>query len=337
MTAMAHDTAPGAPAAPAPARLGAGLVLAVVSAVSFGLSGALARGLLDIGWTPGSVTLVRVALGALVLVPAGVVALRGRWALLRRHARLVVLYGTLAVAGAQFCYFAAIEHMQVGPAILIEYTAPAAVVVWLWLRHGQRPGRLTLVGAVLAAAGLVLVLDVVSGAELSPVGVLWALGAMVGCAAHFVISADDDDALPPLTLAAGGLLVGTGVLGALAVVGVLPLAASTAPPSYAGHDVDWWQPVVALGLVTAAVAYASGVAATRRLGSRLGSFVALLEVLASVGWAWLLLAELPGAVQLAGGSLILVGVVAVKLGERSVGVSSAPPPRGSVDVLSPCH
>ncbi|MFL6003419.1 MAG: EamA family transporter, partial [Nocardioides sp.] len=212
MSTMTHDSAPvGTPAAPS--RLGAGLLLAVVSAVSFGLSGALARGLLDTGWTPGAVTLVRVGVAAAVLGPVGVVALRGRWSLLRRHARLVLVYGTLAVAGAQFCYFAAIQHMQVGPAILIEYTAPAAVVVWLWLRHGQRPGRLTVVGAALAAAGLVLVLDLVSGAELSPVGVLWALGAMVGCASHFVISAQDDDALPPLTLAGGGLVVGSVVLG----------------------------------------------------------------------------------------------------------------------------
>jgi drug/metabolite transporter (DMT)-like permease len=317
MSTMTHDSAPaGTPAAPS--RLGAGLLLAVVSAVSFGLSGALARGLLDTGWTPGAVTLVRVGVAAAVLGPVGVVALRGRWSLLRRHARLVLVYGTLAVAGAQFCYFAAIQHMQVGPAILIEYTAPAAVVVWLWLRHGQRPGRLTVVGAALAAAGLVLVLDLVSGAELSSVGVLWALGAMVGCASHFVISAQDDDALPPLTLAGGGLVVGSVVLGVLALAGVLPMASSTAAASYAGHEVPWWQPLLVLGLVTAAVAYASGVAATRRLGSRLGSFVALLEVLASVAWAWLLLDELPGAVQLAGGLLILVGVVAVKLGERSV-------------------
>ena len=34
--------------------------------------------------------------------------------------------------------------MEVGPALLIEYTAPAAVVVWLWLRHGERPGPVTL-------------------------------------------------------------------------------------------------------------------------------------------------------------------------------------------------
>ena len=65
------------------------------------------------------------------------------------------------------------------------------------------------------------------------------------------------------------------------------------------------------------VAYATGVAAGRRLGSRLASFVALLEVVAAIGFSWLLLGELPHRAQLAGGLLILAGVVVVKLGERS--------------------
>src|SRR3546814_18824925 len=95
---------------------------------------------------------------------------------------MVAVYGVVAVAGCQLCYFYAVEHLQVGVALLIEYTAPVAVVVWLWLRHGHRPGRLTLAGALVAAAGLVLVLDVVSGARLSAGGVLWALGALVGAA-----------------------------------------------------------------------------------------------------------------------------------------------------------
>jgi drug/metabolite transporter (DMT)-like permease len=71
-----------------------------------------------------------------------------------------------------------------------------------------------------------------------------------------------------------------------------------------------------LGVVTAAIAYTSGIAAGRRLGSRLASFVALLEVLAAVLFAWVLLDELPRTVQLVGGLLILAGVVFVKLGER---------------------
>jgi drug/metabolite transporter (DMT)-like permease len=299
------------------ARTASGLGFALVSAVTFGLSGALARGLLDTGWSPGAVVLVRIALAALVVAPFGILALRGRWGVLRRSAGMVLGYGLLAVAGAQFCYFSAVQHMQVGPALLIEYTAPAAVVVWLWLRQGQRPGALTLLGAGLAAVGLVLVLDVVSGASVNVPGVLWALAAMVGASAYFLISADESTGLPPIALAGGGLVVGAVALGLLGVTGLLPMEATRSATSYAGAEVAWWVPLVVLGLVTAAVAYVTGIAAIRRLGSRVASFVALTEVVAGVVWAWLLLDELPRPIQLCGGLLILVGVVGVKLGEKS--------------------
>ena len=148
---------------------------------------------------------LRIAIAAAVLVVPGILAVRGRWHLLRTNAGLITVYGIAAVAGAQLCYFYAVTYMQVSVALLLEYTAPVAVVVWLWLRHGHRPSGTTLLGAAIAAGGLVLVLDVVSGAELSVVGVLWALGAMVGAATYFIISADEDNGLPGITLAAGGL------------------------------------------------------------------------------------------------------------------------------------
>ncbi|MFI2101709.1 EamA family transporter [Isoptericola sp. NPDC019693] len=317
MSNDAHDT-PGAPAPPAVARggLGTGLVLAVVSAVTFSLSGPLAAGLFATGWSPGAVVLVRVALGAVVLLPFGVVALRGDWAPVRRNLRLLALYGALGVAATQFCYFAAVQHMQVGPALLIEYSAPAAVVAWLWLRHGQRPGRATLAGLALAAAGLVLVLDL-TGARLDPVGVAWALGAMVGASTYFVLNARSGTGLPPLSLAAGGLVVGAVLLAVLAAVGILPVTASTAAVGLAGAVVPVGAVLAALGVVTAGVAYVTGIAAGRRLGARPASFVALLEVVSAVCFAWVLLDELPRPVQLVGGLLVLAGVVVVQQGEAA--------------------
>lgn len=303
---------------PSGSRLTAGMALAVLSAVSFSLSGPLASGLLDTGWSPGAVVTVRIVTAALVVVPFGVLSLRGRWNLVRRNAVLIVTYGVLSVAGAQFCYFSAVQRLQVGPALLIEYTAPAAVVVWLWLRHGQRPGPLTLVGTGIAGLGLVAVLDLFSGAQLDSVGILWALGAMVGAASYFVLSADEHNGLPPLALAGGGLLVASVLLGVLGAVGALPLEGGTGNAVYGNHAVAWFVPLLAMGIVTAAFAYVTGIAASRRLGSRLASFVALLEVVAAVAFAWVLLNELPRPVQLAGGSAILAGVVVVKLGERGM-------------------
>ena len=92
--------------------------------------------------------------------------------------------------------------------------------------------------------------------------------------------------------------------------------ATTASPAYAGRSVSWWLPLLGLGVVTAGLAYCTGIAAIRRLGARLASFVALLEVVAGVAFAWLLLDQLPGTLQLVGGALIVAGVIVVKLGER---------------------
>jgi drug/metabolite transporter (DMT)-like permease len=98
-----------------------------------------------------------------------------------------------------------------------------------------------------------------------------------------------------------------------------------------GFTVAWWPTVLVLGVVTAALAYVAGIAATRRLGARLASFVALTEVLTALVLAWLLLGEAPRAIQLAGGALILVGVVVVRLGEprSSSPAGDAPAPAAS--------
>ena len=321
MVTLANDTAPVVRTS----RALSGLAFAVLSAASFGLSGALARGLLDTGWTPGAVSLVRIAIAAVVVLPFGLVSMRGRWHLLRLHLRTLAVYGVVAVALPQFSYFSAVAHMPVAPALLIEFTAPAAVVVFLWLRRGERPGRVTVVGAVVAALGLLLVLDVLSGAALSLVGVAWAMMAMLGCATYFLMSGDDSNSLPPIALAAGGMLVAAVTLALLGLVGLLDMHAETVAVDLAGAQTAWWVPIVLLGVVTAAISYVAGIAAVRRLGSRLASFVALLEVVSGVLWAWFLLDELPHAVQLLGGVLILAGVVGVKLGERTTGVSTGRP------------
>ena len=310
MAALAHDEDAAVRTGVAP-----GLGLAVISAVSFGLSGPLAKAMLESGWTPAAAVTARILVAALALAPPALVALRGRWGLLRQHLGLLASYGGIAIAGCQLAYFSAAQHMQVGVALLIEYTAPVAVVGWMWLRHGHRPGRLTVAGAVVSAIGLVLVLDVIAGAHLSVVGVLWALAAMGCVSTYFVLSAQNDTGLPPIVLAAGGLAVGAAGLLVAGLVGVVPLAATTRPVTYQVGTVSWWVPVLALGLVGAAVAYVAGIAASRLLGSRLASFVGLLEVLAALAFAWLLLAEVPRPIQLLGGLLVLAGVLVVKLGE----------------------
>ncbi|MCI1018762.1 EamA family transporter [Microbacterium sp. C5A9] len=292
-----------------------GLPLAIGAAFAFGMSGAWARGLIDAGWTPGAAVTVRVWVAALALLVPTILSLRGRWGVLRKNAGMVAAYGLLAVTATQLCYFQAVAVMDVGLALLIEYTAPIAVILWLWLRRGERPTRRSVIGAAIAFVGLVLMLDILTGAEVNVAGILWALAAMVGAATYFVLSAKADTGLPPIALAGGGLLLGAIALTIAGLVGILPIAWTTDDIAYRFGTVPWFVPVLAIGLIATALAYVLGIASTRMLGSRLASFIALSEVVAALLFGWLLLGQLPDLLQALGAALVLVGVVVVKLGE----------------------
>lgn len=302
-----------------------GLAFALLSAAAFGTSGVFATALLDVGWSAGAAVTVRLALGAFVLTGPALLQLRGRWRLLGTNARAVVSYGVLAVALPQFGYFSAVTRLSVGVALLLEYSGVLLVVLWTWLHLGQRPGRVTGAGIVVALVGLVLVLDVVDGARIDPIGVLWGLGAALGLASYYVLSAHDEDALPPLVSAWAGLVVGALLLGVLAAVGALPWSTNDADVVLAGRTTSWLVPALGLALLAAAFAYATGIAAVRRLGSRLSSFVGLSEVLFAVVFAWLALGQRPGPLELAGGAVVLAGIVLVRLGGRPVPVPDPVP------------
>jgi drug/metabolite transporter (DMT)-like permease len=208
-----------------------------------------------------------------------------------------------------------VQTLSVGVALLLEYLGVVLVVVWLWLRHGHRPRRWTLVGIVASIGGLLLVLDVTGGMHVEIAGVLWGLAAAVGLASYFVLCAKDTTGLPPLVLAASGMVVGAVGLVVAGVLGLVPMRWTTDDVLFAGSLVPWWATVVGLCVVSTAFAYATGVTATRRLGSKVASFLGLTEVLASIVVAWLLLGEMPLPVQLLGGVLIIAGVVAVRYDE----------------------
>lgn len=291
-----------------------GIALGVLSGATFGTSGSFAASLIAVGWTPGAAVIVRVAIAALVLTPPALLALR-RLRLTAGALRTVGLYGLLAVAGAQLCYFNAVAHLSVAVALLLEYSGILLVVAWGWLRRGHRPRRLTVAACATALAGLVLVLDLAGARHVDVPGVLWGLGAAVGLAAYFVLSAETGEGVPPLVMAWGGLATGAAILGLAGLSGVLPVQTAGADVTLLGRHVPWAVPVLGLAIVAAVVAFVAGIAAVRRLGARLASFLGLTEVLFAVLFAWLLLGQRLDATQLAGAVLVLAGIALVRLDE----------------------
>jgi drug/metabolite transporter (DMT)-like permease len=303
-----------------------GLLFAVGSACAFGMSGPLAKSLMGAGWSPTAAVTARLAGGALLMAIFATLVRPGWFREALARARTVVAYGLIPIAGAQLCYYNAVAHLSVGVALLLEYTAPILVVGWLWATTRRRPSYLTLAGVALAVAGIMLVLNVFSGAHLDAAGIAWGLAAAVCAACYFTLSdvvALEGSGLNSITLAAGGLAVGAVAVGLLGLTGLMPLIFTADSAVIAGWTTSWLVPVIALGLIPTAIAYTLGIMGIARLRPRFASLVGLAEVMFAVLAAWSLLGEAITVPQALGGAVVLVGLALARQGERTDKVAEA--------------
>ncbi|GHF04368.1 EamA family transporter [Pseudolysinimonas yzui] len=290
-------------------RVSTGLVIGVLASVAFGTSGALAKPLMEAGWSPAAAVTVRAGLAGILLVPFALAALRGKWDAVWRARWRILGMALIGVAGTQLVYFAAIQRIPVSSGLLIEYLAPLLLVAGVAVATRRMPRPIVLIGSVVAIAGLVLIIGPVGGGD--ALGYLLAGVAAVGCALYYVIAARPAHGLPPVAFAAFGLLLGSLSLGIVGLAGLVPFEIVLTEVSALGGVVPWWMPLSILAATTA-IGYAFSITASQRLGSRLMSFVGMLEVVFASLFAWLLLGEGLGVFQLLGGVLILAGIACVR-------------------------
>ncbi|MCW2690425.1 MAG: EamA family transporter, partial [Mycobacterium sp.] len=293
--------------------------------------GPFAKSLMEAGWSPTAAVTARLAGGALVMAIFATIVKPDWFREALQHGRTVVLYGLIPIAGAQLCYYNAVAHLSVGVALLLEYTAPVLVVGWLWATTKRWPGNRTLAGVGLAVAGIMLVLNVFSGAHINAIGVAWGLGAAVCAACYFMMSdkvTADGSGLNSVTLSAAGLVFGAASVAVLGLTGVMPLNFTTNDTVVAGLTTSWLVPVIALGVIATAIAYTLGIMGIARLRPSFASLVGLAEVMFAVLAAWVLLGEAVTPSQAVGGAVVLLGLTLARQGDRSKKVSAATWPDG---------
>ncbi|MFJ1646005.1 EamA family transporter [Streptomyces sp. NPDC088258] len=282
----------------------AGPGLALASAFAFGGSGVAAKPLIEAGLDPLHVVWLRVTGAALVMLP---VAWRHR-ALLTRRPALLAGFALLAVAGVQACYFAALSRIPVGVALLIEYLAPALVLLWVRFVQRRPVTRAAAVGVVLAVGGLACVVEVWAGLGFDPVGVALALGAACCQVGYFVLSGQGgEDAADPLGVIAYGLLGGAVVLTAVARPWGMDWSLLGSDADMGGTRVAAWLLLAWIVLIATVLAYVTGVISVRKLSPQVAGVVACLEAVIATVLAWVLLREHLSAPQILGGAVVLAG------------------------------
>ena len=270
----------------------------------------------------GPVPLVtwRAAIGALVV--ALFIAIRaaaGRPSLvtfsaIRRGEQGLMLGGVFAGVVVNLGLFLAFLRISIALSLLIFYLYPTLVAVISAARFGEPFDRLRATALAASLVGLVLVL---AGAgdigAVDPAGV--ALAFLAALAQMFyVLAARHGFATIPsgqaamITMGGGALLY----LGVAAVAGALP-SIGTPLAGTTSLAIVVFAGTVGAGLPT--LAFIIGI---RRLGPPRAAILATLEPVVAVILAAVLLAEIPTAVQLVGGALVISGGVLSQLGGRAV-------------------
>jgi drug/metabolite transporter (DMT)-like permease len=310
---------PGVP--PARSRHPAtGYLLYLVAALLFALNGVVAKTLLLGGMEASRLSQLRATLAFLILL--GFVALTRRSALRLRRAEipLLVVYGVLGIALTQFLYFAAIERLPIGVALLIEFTAPLMIAIWFrfGLGHATKPA---VWGALVAALiGLAIVAQVWEGLTLDPLGVAFAVGAAVALAVYYItadVQVQRPGARDPVSLTMWGMGAAALFWAIVApwwsfpidgLAGSLQLFGDGGPMVPAAGLAGW---LVVLGTV---FPFSLVVISMQHLRASQASVVGMTEPIFATVIAWIVLGESFTPAQMVGAGIVLVSVL---VAERS--------------------
>jgi drug/metabolite transporter (DMT)-like permease len=305
---------------PPRARVHLAVASACLAAACWGVGASIAKYAFDHGVPPTALAEARALLAAVVL--GALLAWRNRALLRAPRGSWPLLAGFgCSLACLNFGAYVAIDRIPVGVTISIIYAAPVLVLGWTVLVGRRRGGGLAWVAAAVTLAGAVLVTEALDGfGALDPVG----LGAAVGAAGMLGAGLLLGEALGRRGLASSTTVV-WGFAGAVVLWSVAapwwrwPLAAVVEAPATA-------LAVVGVGLVGTLLPSLLQVGALRVLSAAIVGIVTTSEPLFAAGFAWLLLGQALGLVQVVGGGLVVAGVVLAHLVEaaRLSGSGAAP-------------
>lgn len=211
-------------------------------------------GLRDMG--PAMIALVRVALAALVLVPAA--ALRGELRAIRAGIAVVVAVAAVQAAGPFLLIGLGQQEISSSLAgILVSSTPIFTALLAIWVDHEERSSGLRLVGVATGFAGVVVLLGVdLGGSQAALLGGSAILLASFGYAVGGFVTKRRLAQTPSLGLAAA-VMVASAVL-------LAPAAAFDPPPAFPG--IGPLAAVAALGLAGTGLAFAIFFALIGRVG-----------------------------------------------------------------------
>lgn len=250
---------------------------------------------------PLVVAAYRLLIASAVLLPIGLLRVRaemrsllwGQWRLLSLAGALLALHFAL--------WIASLSYTSVTSSVVLVTATPLFVAVASWLLFRERLRKATFVGVAISLVGaLVIGYSGLTRGGAAMSGNLLALSAALAMAGYLLVGR--------YLRREAGLLAYTTVVFSSAAAALLMVVVVWGSPLY-GYDVETYAAVFALALVPQLVGHMSLNWALKYLPATMVTVAVLGEPVGASVLAWAALGESPDGLEVAGGVLILAGVL----------------------------
>jgi len=290
-----------------------GYAMVATAATLFAVNGSVSKVVLGSGLSSLELAQIRNTAAALLFFLFLVVVAPARLKVGRRELLFLVAFGLVGVALVQWLYFVAIEHLPVGVALLIEFTAPLFVALFARFVYREHVRRRIWVSVALCLTGLTLVVELWSGVAFSTVGVTAAFGGALALSAYLLMAERERKHRDAASLSFYGFLFAALLWAVVQPLCNFPWGVLDDDVSLQGnlseYSAPMWMLVAFIVVVGTMVTFSLLMGSLRHVSATRASIVGTLEpvVATVIAWAWL--GESFGPMQLVGGAIVIAGIL----------------------------
>ena len=290
-----------------------GEILTLLGAVFFSFNGVIAKLVLTSGLSSMRLTQVRCG-GAFIFLGLYMVS-RHRDKLRVKRAELpqLFLYGIIGFLAVQALYFVAIARLHVSIALILEFTAPIWIVLWLRFVKRKVVPKLMWVAIFLAFGGLVLIAQVWKGSTLDPIGVIAALLDGIVLAAFFLLGEKLTGKRDVESLMVYGFGFASVGLAIAMPLWSYPTQIFTQSMNlqgrFASYNAPGWVLIAWVIIMGTIVPYLLVVNGLKLLSASTSSVMGMAEPVLAGVFAWIWLSEKWNLIQLVGGVTVIIGII----------------------------
>jgi drug/metabolite transporter (DMT)-like permease len=224
----------------------------------------------------------------------------------------LVSYGIIGIAMVQALYFVSISRMHVSIALLIEFTAPVWIVVYLRVVKRKHVPNQMWLALVLALTGLALIAQIWDGLTLDGIGVIAGFGASFALAFYFLCGESLSGVRDNQSITMWGFFFAGFAWCLVLPIWSFPFDVFTTSIPLAGtlegSSTPGWVLILYVVLVGTIFPYLCVMVGLRNLKASTTSAFGLLEPIFAGIVAWIWFTESWTAIQLIGGVVVIAGI-----------------------------